>query len=184
MTGERDFADVRGRPFALADGAVVRVAHPLHLGESLAAWSELFADQKILQPFAQLDRPVFALTEQERAGSRLTRFEGRAVPVGKVLGLVNRSWQRAEPWDGGVEQNITRMISAQLYLTVDLEPGIPVGSVTLLGPEQTLSHVYLSSLRYGGRRGDRPDDPAGPRLGDLDPITASELLGDLTRLTD
>src|SRR5262249_36878220 len=36
--------------FALAEDATVRLAHPLHLGDAVAAWSELFADYEILQP--------------------------------------------------------------------------------------------------------------------------------------
>ncbi|KJS50975.1 hypothetical protein VM98_39685, partial [Streptomyces rubellomurinus subsp. indigoferus] len=51
---DRTLADVRDEVFELPARASVRLAHPLLLGGDLAAWSELFADYEILQPFRQL----------------------------------------------------------------------------------------------------------------------------------
>jgi hypothetical protein len=178
---DRTLATVDDEEFTLPEDARVRLAHPLSLADDLAAWAELFADYEILQPFEQLGRPVYALTEQERAELRLTRFEGVKVPVGKVLGLVSRGWKRGTPMDAGVENNISREVGENLYLIVDLEPGIAVGYVNELG-DQTLREVYLgTSQDYYWRHG---NEDTGVPLGTLDPITASELLRDLTRLTN
>jgi hypothetical protein len=176
---DRTFADVGDDELTLPEEASVRLAHPLHLGEDLDAWSELFADYEILQPFPQLGRAVHALTEEEAASHRLARFEGATVPVGKLLGLTKRGWERGVPQDAGVERWFYRPIDDGRYLVIDLDPGIPVGWVDGLG-DQTFRAVWLDT---------RPDDYSEHhrryplRFAGLDPVVASELLADLTEVT-
>jgi hypothetical protein len=171
------FADVDDDVITIADSATVGIAHPVDLDGSLAAWSEVFADYEILQPFPQLGRPVHRLTGEERSGGRLTRFEGLTVPVGKVLGLTSRGWDRGAPQDAGVECWISRRLAPGRYLVIDLDPGIAAGVVDAL-PDQTLRAVALTG---------RPDQiwaGGGPTaaFADLHPVTASEILADLTTL--
>ncbi|HWO60261.1 MAG TPA: DUF4132 domain-containing protein, partial [Umezawaea sp.] len=161
------FADVKDDEVALAEDAVVRVAHPLHLADSLDGWAEVFADYEILQPFPQLGRPVHALTEDERTASELKRFQNVTVPVGKVLGLTGRGWQLDAPREGGLRYSVG-LATPSGTVTVELDPGIPAGDV-MANEQQTLTSVVLSG---------------GPRtFGDLDPISASEVLAGLTSLT-
>ncbi|MFF2010543.1 WGR and DUF4132 domain-containing protein [Streptomyces sp. NPDC058195] len=176
---DRTFADAEDEAFALPDDTTVRLAHPLHLGEELAAWSEVFADYEILQPFPQLGRTVFTLPEEESGAYRLARFEGLKVPVGKVLGLERRGWRRGVPQDAGVERWISKQLADDCYLVIALDPGIAVGVVDMF-PEQTLDTVWLD---------DQPDDhwrvrDHAHRFAGLDPVTLSELLGDLADLTE
>ncbi|WP_328873631.1 DUF4132 domain-containing protein [Streptomyces sp. NBC_00287] len=175
---DRTFADVEDDELTLPEGASIRLAHPLNLGGELGAWSELFADYEILQPFPQLGRAVHALTEEEAAEHRLARFEGATVPVGKLLGLTKRGWERGEPQDAGVERWFFRRIDEGRYLVIDLDPGIAVGAVDMLG-DQTFNAVWLNTT---------PDDYWRNRKNDLsfaglDPVIASELLADLTEVT-
>ncbi|WP_240434673.1 DUF4132 domain-containing protein [Streptomyces sp. YIM 130001] len=176
---DRTFADVEDDALTLPEKAAVRVAHPLDLGAEQDVWSELFADYEILQPFRQLGRPAYALTEEEAAGYRLARFEGIAVPVGKLLGLTQRGWERGAPQDGGMEEWMSRRVGRGRWLNLDLTPGIPVGMVHEFG-DQTLRVVWLgdSASAYFQRDVHHP-----LRLGDLDPVTVSELLTDLTEVT-
>ncbi|WP_405749658.1 DUF4132 domain-containing protein [Streptomyces sp. NBC_00012] len=176
---DRTFADAEDDVFVLADDATVRLAHPLHLGDELASWSELFADYEILQPFPQLGRSVLALFEKETDEYRLTRFEGLKVPVGKILGLQRRGWERGVPQDAGVERWISKRLSDDRYLVIALDPGIAVGVVDMF-PDQTLETVWLDS---------RPDDhwrrgEYQLRFTGLDAVTVSEFLGDLAELTE
>ncbi|MEV5827381.1 DUF4132 domain-containing protein [Spirillospora sp. NPDC052242] len=173
------FADAADETFVLAESARVGIAHPLHLGDELVAWGEVFADYEILQPFEQLARPVHVLTEAEREGCRLERFEGLDVPFGTVLALVRRGWERGQPLDAGIERWISRRADAW-HVVVNLSPGISVGAVDATGDTQRLETVWLAP---------EPDDhrwasPSHLRLGDLDPVTASEILADLTTLAD
>jgi hypothetical protein len=176
LAEDRTVADVHDEVVDLPRDAVVGIAHPLELGESLAGWAEVFADYEILQPFPQLGRPVHALTEDERAATSLKRFQDVKVPVGKLLGLTGKGWRRGEPQDAGMECWITRPVPGGGAVVVNLDPGIAVGVVTMFA-EQRLTDIRHDVHGAGWHRGgERP-------FGDLDPITASEVLAELTSLT-
>ncbi|MEV6077331.1 DUF4132 domain-containing protein [Streptomyces sp. NPDC052069] len=176
---DRTFADAEDEVFALPDGATVGLAHPLHLGDELTLWSEMFADYEILQPFPQLGRAVYALTEEEAGGYRLPRFEGLTVPIGKVLGLERRGWQRGVPQDAGVERWISKRLGEDCYLVIGLYEGIAVGVVDMF-PDQKLETVWLDTEPT-----DHWERRAHPlRFGGLGAVVVSELLADLAELTE
>ncbi|MQM28641.1 DUF4132 domain-containing protein [Glycomyces albidus] len=175
---DRTYTDANDDAFVLPDDAVVRLDHPVRMGDRAADWAELFADYEILQPFEQLSRPVLAFTDEELATGRLERFEGAKVEVGKLLGLTSRGWHRSSPEDGGVEPGIYFPLPGGGYVTVALDPGIWVGMIAE-NPIQTLTDVRLSADEdYWWRAGRNPDHPK-----DIDPVTASEILAALTRVT-
>jgi Domain of unknown function (DUF4132) len=161
-------ADVADDEYVLADDAVIGIVHPLHLGADGAAWSDVFADYEILQPFAQLGRTVFALTEEEKVSNSLTRFKGIDIPVGKILGLERRGWYRGAPQDAGIQGWITRALPGGGEITATLDPGITVGYVDEWGATQRFEDIAISSY---------------PDFGKLDEVTASEVLRDLTEVT-
>ncbi|GLW68343.1 hypothetical protein Kpho02_06420 [Kitasatospora phosalacinea] len=176
---DRTFTDVHDEVFALPADATVRIAHPLHLGEErVEQWSELFADYEILQPFPQLGRPVRRFTPEEAAANRLHRFEGCTVPVGRLLGLTKRGWERGEPQDAGVERWFSKRLGEGCHLVIQLDEGIAVGLVDMF-PDQTFEAVWLDSAP--GDHWSSRDYPL--RYGDLDPVAASELLADLEEVT-
>ncbi|WP_239141763.1 DUF4132 domain-containing protein [Actinoplanes campanulatus] len=162
------FADAHDDVTTIAGDETIGVAHPVHLGAALSLWSEVFTDYQIVQPFPQLGRETAALTPAEAAGCRITRFQGRRVPTGAVLGLERRGWRRERPIDNGVQVQITVSPVDGLEVVLDLDPGIVVGAVDVF-PEQT-----LGELGYRGRVA---------ALGDLDPAVVSEVLRDLESLT-
>ncbi|WP_141584620.1 DUF4132 domain-containing protein [Actinomadura sp. WMMA1423] len=177
---DRTLAGADDDAFTLPDSARVGIAHPLDLGDAVQAWSEVFADYEITQPFPQLARPVFALTEQERGSGRLERFEGLKLPFGDVLGLVKRGWERGAPLDAGVERWISRRVADDRYVVIDLDPGFAVGMLDATGDHQVLDYVWLAL---------EPNDfwPSRGtplRFGELHPVTASEILSDLTALAE
>ncbi|WP_202124805.1 DUF4132 domain-containing protein [Actinomadura physcomitrii] len=105
---DRTYADVGDDLVDVPEHAAIGLAHPVRLGDALGAWSEVFADYEILQPFPQLGRAVHALADAERDGDRLERFEHLKVPLGTVLGLTGRGWEIGAPQDGGVQRWISR----------------------------------------------------------------------------
>ncbi|MBE8525844.1 DUF4132 domain-containing protein [Amycolatopsis sp. H6(2020)] len=175
---DRTYATAEDDGYLLPPDAEVGVAHPLELGAELADWSAVFADYEILQPFPQLGRPVATLDDAEKSATTLKRFEGLKVPVGKVLGLTQRGWVRGEPQDAGIECWISRPAPGGVSVVVDLDPGIAVGDVTW-EPEQVLGTIWLDDTGGGHWRRSGSARP----FGDLDPVTASEVLADLEGLT-
>ncbi|MFI6516870.1 DUF4132 domain-containing protein [Spirillospora sp. NPDC050679] len=178
LAEDRTFADVGDGVLAVPETARVGVAHPVHLGGEQAAWAEVFADYEILQPFEQLARRGFAVPDEERGANRLKRFEGATVPVRTLLRLQRRGWRRGEEQNDGREHWISYRLADDRYLVVEFGPGVHFG-FDEDDPDQRLEHVWLASApgRHGGVR-------AVGAFGDLDPVTASELLLDLTTLTE
>ncbi|MER5635413.1 DUF4132 domain-containing protein [Kitasatospora sp. NPDC002227] len=176
---DRTFADVTGEAFVLPGNATVRLPHPLHLGEQSAAWSAVFAEHGILQPFRQLDRPVRRLTPSEADSNRLHRFEGCTVPVGRLLGLTKRGWERGEPLDNGIERWFSKRLADGCHLVIQLNEGIWVAVVGEYS-DQTFETVWLD-VAPRDHLGSRHEYPL--RFGELDRIVASELLADLEEVT-
>ncbi|MDG6108578.1 DUF4132 domain-containing protein [Dactylosporangium aurantiacum] len=170
LAEDRTLAGVDDQPVALADDAVVSVAHPVHL--DVPAWSEVFADYEILQPFRQLARDVHRFTAQEAAATRLERFDGRKALTVKLLALERRGWQRSGQ-EGGHQSRVERDLPGGALLIVDLDPGIAMGVPTQY-PEQVFDDVWICPA--GGNQWTRQH--AVP-FSTLDPATASELLRDL-----
>ena len=171
---DRSLAGVTDDPLDLPETATIHIAHPVDLGSDLAAWSDLFADYEILQPFRQLGRAVHALTEDERSNCRLDRFEGRAMPIRGVLRLIRRGWERGLPRDGDLTRWISRELAADCHLVLGLDPGIVAGA-GIDDPEQKITYARLDS-----RPGDPRSDRDGPRCDRLDPAIVSEALADVT----
>ncbi|MFF5262971.1 DUF4132 domain-containing protein [Actinomadura viridis] len=178
LSEDRTFADVADDEFTPAETARIGVAHPLRLGDDLGAWSELFADYEILQPFQQLGRPLHVLTEEERASGRLRRFEGAVAPYGKAKGMSQDLWgegTKGRPADGW----IARKVTGGRYVVADLNPGLSVGGYMGDYPEQRLTAVWLADEPGPYREGAE----GTLRFGDLDPVDASEVIVELTRMT-
>ncbi|WP_329521281.1 DUF4132 domain-containing protein [Spirillospora sp. NBC_01491] len=155
------FADVQDDPFDLPESARVGIMHPLPLGDAVAAWSVVFADYEILQPFPQLGRPVHVLTDEERTTGRLKRFEGLKVPSGALLGLERHGWERVQD-DRAIVDQVVRDLADGARVSIEFEPGIFIGDLDHT-EEQLLERVTL--------------------VGAAGAVAASEILGDLERLT-
>ncbi|MGW1785932.1 DUF4132 domain-containing protein [Streptomyces sp. NPDC002143] len=175
---DRTFADVRDEEFTLPEDASVRLAHPLHLGEELTEWEELFADHEILQPFPQLGRAVHRLTDDEAAGDRLERFENITVPTAKLLGLERRGWERDEPMFAGVQCWLSKRVAKDRWIIVSPSEGFTIGAVDV-STEQSLEFIGLSEQPSAWSP---PGELSRLAFAELDPVTASELLADLTEL--
>ncbi|KWF15380.1 WGR and DUF4132 domain-containing protein [Burkholderia ubonensis] len=161
--------------FTLPEGRTIRIGvpHALEIEPAdAAAFGQVFADYELLQPFAQLGRDVYRLTDDERKGLLLERWKGVKVPTGRVLGLVNKGWRRGEAQDAGCIWYFTKPLGAGKVIELSLDPGIIVGAVDMY-PEQALGALQTGSpSNWGGVR--EPDV-----LSTLDEISASELIRDL-----
>ncbi|WP_433710111.1 DUF4132 domain-containing protein [Nocardia sp. CA-084685] len=75
------FADTDDAALEIAEDAVIGIAHPLHLGTELtAAWADVLADYRLLQPFPQLRREVHHLDPKLLASSSVPIPPNATVP--------------------------------------------------------------------------------------------------------
>ncbi|MBZ5794642.1 DUF4132 domain-containing protein [Burkholderia contaminans] len=166
--------------FTLPEGATIRVGvpHALEIAPAdAAAFGQVFADYELLQPFAQLGRDVYRLTDDERDGRKLERWKGVKVPTGRVLGLVNKGWRRGQVEDAGCIWYFTKPLGAGKVIELSLDPGIFVGAVDM-NPDQELGVLQAGApSNWGSIR--EPD-----ALSTLDEISASELIRDLEGMRD
>jgi hypothetical protein len=192
---DRTFADSADEVLTLPETGNVRIAHPVRLGNAVAAWSEVFADYEILQPFPQLGRPVETFTEEEAGSDRLDRVAGVTVSTGLALGLERVGWERGRPEDAGVQNEMVWYLSAGWMIVLETDPGFPVmspgewaeqklGAVRIRATEGYKQYDITSTdwrrkISTGWRR---KTSTTSPRFGDLDDLTTAELLFILARL--
>ncbi|MFC5750539.1 DUF4132 domain-containing protein [Actinomadura rugatobispora] len=175
---DRSLADLQDDELTLTEATRVRVAHPLHLSGRLEDWAKVFDDYEITQPFPQLSRPTYALTEEERAGTELERFHGITVPVGTLVGMERRGWQRGSAEDNGIQVSVLRELPGGRALVISVDPGIAVGDIGYW-PEQRIDRVWLNQGAHLSWRTESRPLP----FSELDALTASEVLADLVELT-
>jgi hypothetical protein len=173
------FADVDDEVFELPELGIVRAAHPLHLGADLATWSELFADYEILQPFPQLGRTINTLTDEERSGGPFNRFTGVSVPVEEVRALLKRGWGTARAQGYGADDFLKRPTLNGKWLLVSIDPGLNFSWDDAYVSTQRIGVVLLRDTPIPAAAKHRVQSSS---LADLDPITVSELIGDLSRM--
>ncbi|PRY59760.1 DUF4132 domain-containing protein [Glycomyces artemisiae] len=174
------YADVEEETVEIPETARIRLAHPAALGDALAAWTEVFADYEVLQPFEQLGRPVMAFTEEELRTGRLERFTGRSISVGRVFALTKAGWLTGPANNLWVEPGVHLPLPGGGYVVLVLESGFDayLGTVDADQPDQAVKAVHLSStVDYDASVAVREHPTA------IDAVTASEVLRTLDRYT-
>ncbi|MCB9600444.1 MAG: DUF4132 domain-containing protein [Sandaracinus sp.] len=165
-----EYLDLEDRPIELTPAWQIGLLHPIDASpDELSRWGDRLSDYRIVQPFPQLARSVFRLHDDEREATALSRFAGRVVPTGKVLGLDRLGWMRDAGEQGGRVWAWRRSFG-RVVATLPLDPGVYLGA-PMDDPEQTLGPLGLS----------RGDDAVA--FESLTPLQTSELLRDLEELT-
>jgi hypothetical protein len=205
VTDDLLFEDIGGNQIKINDstasgmlGNVIGLVHPLTLtSEQQSAWNELFIRRKITQPFLQLQRPVFSLTEDEQYRSTLSRFENRILRAGNIEEFLRTSpylfSQLSAGWKIAKDDK-------QIWLTHPLPPdrfeGHAVGmSGYFLGVGESIQLSKLGMFKkLQSKQIQDIDDPNGiasssigfteKTFSDLEPVTLSELIRGLTLLVD
>ncbi|QTD46622.1 WGR and DUF4132 domain-containing protein [Ottowia testudinis] len=168
-------ADRHDAGYTLAADASVGIAHVLEMSaDEQADFGQILADYEILQPFRQLGRETYALTPHELAANAVTRFAGKTVSVGSLMGLINRGWERGDAQDGGWVGEFIKPAGDVLCLVAELEPGLVIGDLSY-EPKQHVKAVTLCSEVTWDHSQTQP-------LSQLNPIAASEMLRDLDLL--
>lgn len=171
------FADRADDTYALPEGVEVGVAHVLEMPEDLARdFGQVFADYEILQPFRQLGRETYALTDAELQANQIRRFNGKQVAVGSILGLLQKGWERGDAEDGWIGY-FGKLLPNGLEAGLMFDPGIPASYLnTAPEREQTIGAILMFN-----RLGAWHKQPAS--FAELDAVAASEILRDVDLLT-
>lgn len=167
------YADVNDEAWTLPAGAKVGVVHALEASaEDQAKLGQLFGDYELLQPFPQIGRETFRLTDEELKSGVVDRWSSKQIPTGKVLGLEARGWRRGTPGDGGNIGSMEKHLAEEVVVTIELDPGIAVGMLDLF-PEQKIVGLGMG-FDWRWRKNDRAT------LAAVHPVAMSEILRDLT----
>lgn len=157
--------------FDLPETVDIGVAHVLEMPEDLSRdFGQIFADYEILQPFRQLGRETYTLTDEERQKGSIERFKNKKVATGSVMGLTNRGWERGEAQDAGWVGWFRKRLPGGLEAELNIEPGTIVGDLSY-EPEQTIPNILI-------RRTGTWDNNGLINIAELDPIIVSEIIRD------
>ena len=168
------YADAEDEEMALPDGSI-GVLHPIDAdADSLAAWGEVLSDYELLQPFVQLGRPVHRLTKEHRVSKLYALDDTRRVPVGRLLGLFSRGWERGEAQDGGVSHWVSMPLpdgehEVRIWLGA---AGIWTGMGAQQDEDPTLQAVSVVKRNHWSWR-----EEGVKTLGELPGSLVSEVLG-------
>ena len=89
--------------YELPENGKIGLVHPVELTkEEKESWEGQLEDYEITQPFQQLKRSVYTVTEEEREARKLTRFNGRTLnDLSLSSRLTGLGWYRGSVQDGG-----------------------------------------------------------------------------------
>lgn len=166
-----------GALLVLPHDAQIGIPHVLELpARELAACTLAFAARRVQQPFKQLARETYALTDAERAVSDITRFDGLSVPSRDIMRLLEQGWQREE---GGADASghvygLCKPLAGRLEAQLALEPGIPLGMQDAFS-EQCIPRISLHQRGADGTL-------QAVTFAQLAPALASDLLRDVQLL--
>lgn len=91
-TGE--ILDINDDDLTISDDAFIGLVHPIQLTEEQKQQlSQSLQDDEIIQPFAQLARPVYQLTANEQKNQTITRFNDERFATGSLIGFKNKGWE-------------------------------------------------------------------------------------------
>lgn len=178
------FNTVDEEEYELPENAQIGLVHPVELSaETLAAWKEQLSDYEVTQPFDQLERPVYRITEEEKSEKELTRFGGVLLNGLSLSGkLLGQGWYRGPVEDAGFYVTYYRNDGAN---GVELEfSGSPVGyegeeDVTVYG-----IYFYPSGEdAQGGYRYQKDYEKKRCLLSEVSPRYFSEIVLLMTRAT-
>jgi hypothetical protein len=108
-----------GTEFWLDDEAKVTLPHPVLMAGELEHWLQVFAENKITQPFPQLARKWFI--EGSSTEKLIKDRDGTKVALGSLRGLKAKGW-RFEEGGAGMVWSVHKFIGGA-HASIDVEPG-------------------------------------------------------------
>ncbi|GIE75043.1 hypothetical protein Aph02nite_09930 [Actinoplanes philippinensis] len=166
-------ADVHDTTVIVGGDTPLGIVHPADLGDELAGWAQIIADYEILQPFPQLDRPVVALTGEQRASTALAGFG--PVSPDAIEALMRGRWH-GNGYETGTSTHtqLRRALPGGLALLAELDPGVPTSTYLTPAGEQRITEIWVDDVWSDHWQRERRIP-----LGAADPAALSESLVEL-----
>ena len=108
-----------GKELSLDNEARVTLPHPCLFGDKVEAWLQIFAENKLTQPFPQLARKWFI--EGAETENLISNKDGTKVPLGALRGLKAKGWKFEEGGAGMIWSVYKSDEGARA--SIDVEPG-------------------------------------------------------------
>lgn len=143
---------------------LLRIAHPydlLHRGD-WPDWQRRVFLEEWIQPFKQVFRELYTLTESEKKQDRVTRYGGHQVQPGRAIGILQK-----RGWIARYEEGVTKT-NHKLGITAHL-----LADINLYTPAD-IEGVELESIVFT-KSGDEKPIP----LSEIPPVLFSETMRDL-----
>lgn len=107
-----------------AENVEIGLVHPVELSkEELELWKEQLQDYEIVQPFSQIERKIFEISEEEMKMDCIERFGGIQVSDMGLLGKMTKAaWYKGSVQDAGMfydfyKENSQNGIGAELHMS-------------------------------------------------------------------
>ena len=118
---EHGFENPKGIKFSLAPNATLRIAHPYDLYQcgDWAFYQKYIFDYQIKQPFKQVFRELYLLTDEEREMKASMRFAGHQIKPKRTVGCL-----KGRRWIADYEEGLQKVyykenIVARIYAVAD-----------------------------------------------------------------
>ena len=161
----KTFISVSGKEMTLLDTEIMRVAHAYDLYQSnqWTEWQQLFFDQKIIQPFKQLFRELYLVTEEEKKeGNFSRRYAGHQVQPKQALALL-----RTRGWVANPDSGVFKVFH-------DANLTVSIGFRGDLFTPSEVEGLTLEAVIFYNK-----DDGKVIKIEDVDPLLFSEIMRDI-----
>ncbi len=175
---DRSFSDAKDREVTLPEDAMIGLSHRLEMDDaSVSAWGQVLTDYEVIQPFDQLARVVFRITDAEAKGNVLDRMKDVEVKTSKIQGLESRGWRKGQPQDAGWVWDVWKPLPGGIVAEMGIQGGICMGYMEGTPTEQKLGSVSL-------RKKDEWQASKDLTFAALSPAVFSELVRDVDALRE
>lgn len=162
--------DIDDDDIEIGNNQSIGIIHPLRLNqEEQEAWSEKFYELELAQPFAQLHRQIYTLSDEDANKSAILEYKGKELkksPTAIKNYLEKRGWQK-EVVDGGA------VIFYQEFNDIDLGIELGLEGLWVSYYEDEEAQLYETTFYRPSNR------QAKVTLKEIPDIIYSELISDL-----
>jgi len=145
VVGDGTYEDAEEHAVTVAEDAGIVIVHPAMLSEgALVQWRRIFDDYEIVQPFAQLSRPVPRLPEEDLKATRTLMFSRTDVNAKRFWALRHHGWNLSSSAWTASSSRVT-LGSREWTAKLDVTPGLSMDGWKLGDTKHVIGALSLTS---------------------------------------